>query len=445
MAWRYIGGASGAALGYIYGNVPGAARGASLGFSYGLAKDKFNENYQMARTKYPPTPGSSKRKRRGSYASSTSSYNPRKKGRNGRTKRTPFRSNVQQQKRKGNVTSNPSAVSFVSKPKRNIGSKYVKTTRLFKKKVQSALQPTKPHGTYKWINTYRAGPPESAVNYQTVYDFGTHFTPVEFADAIATLWHGATPIQQPTATTCAAQMANFHLLKFRSLKCYSTYEIKNMSQRTYTLKLYTCAPKSNRNDLTAYTDWANGMVVDAASTTNETNPLTNTPFTLHATPQILPTFNAKWSTEYKRVTLEPGETYVHTIDGGKYVDYDFAKMRDAVSSGTAITTHSVTKHSRSFFMTYHLDLVVTSAGDGGRIPSSGSGIGGLCIEEVRTYSMDLPDLIGFKFGASTAAGVSQTLTHRKHVYATKVWTTSSSGTVQDVLEDSPGAIINPVD
>ena len=289
----YIGGLAGGTLGYITSGTRGARKGANLGYNFAKAKymPPVKRKYSSATTagtrRRGWTPKMPLKKRK-----VTGGYNPR-----------PIHSY-------NGVGSNASAVAkagrkLVVKKKRR-----VKVSKTFKRKVQVALDDHL-YGKYTKIDYGHVTAPISEQN-QRVVNLSNFFSPIEILHATDILFNRATPLVSPTLANITWSANYIRKDWIVNSKC--EFLLKNSSQRTYTVILYECAPKSlptQRDTNSAFDDWDYGL--DLAQI-GGTNPQANGPETLFSVPQDSPQFNQYWRAKKTKIVLQPGQehTFFHS-------------------------------------------------------------------------------------------------------------------------------------
>lgn len=338
------------------------------------------------------------------------------------------------------VGSNPSFLRV--KRKRGVAMKKLgkmKVSREFKKKVRVAMDDNV-SGRYLKVQ-YAHFPPSGTLNTQQTPNFGAFFTPTYYANASSILFNGNTAgaVEFPAITD-----VNWNdpiSRKDHILNSYVSFEMKNMSQRTYTVKMYVCAPKTKIDSNDAYGDWQRGL---ESMNNYGTNPLNNTPQTLYADPRHVPQFNNLWKTEVTTCVLTPGETNTFFVQGPSDYTIDYTKMWQKNSSLLQLP-YPWAKFSRHIFFVYYPDILTTTLATPGRYPSTGTGGGGLAIEYKQLFKISCPVTAGFVYPASTAAGVNQSLDRIEPVKVIKIFSIAQSGTTQDVNEENPVSVFDPVD
>lgn len=427
--------AAGGALGFIHGNTRGARVGVRV------ARKLYNE--RMA-------PISNKRKRNTSWLSY---LNKRKRVRtvssDAGTKRRGVTAVVSKRSigRSGGgpYRTSGSNASFVgAKRGKKVSHKRhgrVIVSKKFKKRVRAALD-TELRGKYLKVTYHRVTPP--ANTRQSVLDFGMEFTPLDYLDASDVLFNRATAIENPTPGTITWQSPVIR--KDHILNSWASYECKNMSQRTYTVIMYNCKPKSNPNaeqSNDGVADWISGLFIAGG---NGTNPEGNTYETLYSDPRDSQLFNQFWKCEQTKIVLQPGQTHTFFVQGPNDMTLDYTKLYSKFIATPQAWFQGYGTFSRNVFFVCYPDLVGTSIATAGRFPSGGTATGGLVIEKKRKISMACPENAGFRYPAGTLAGVDQQLDNKLPTRIIKIFPQNfTPGVIQDVLEENPLTILDPVD
>lgn len=318
--------------------------------------------------------------------------------------------------------------------------KRVKVSRKFKKKVEEALN-NHLFGKYTKVRYARAAPPAS--NAQGVYDWGIFFRPIDFQDAADVLFNHNTPVEVPTSLD--NDWSNPLTRRDRVIKSFVDIEMKNASQRTYTVKMFNCAPKSNPTDQApndGNADWISGLVLLNG---NGANPQNNTNTTLYSDPRDSLLFNQFWKAEVTTVVLEPGESHTFMVEGPSQTYMDWTKMYAKNIAGIPSWMQAYAKWSRNVFFVYYDDLVESTLLTLGRYASGGTGPGGLIMEAKQVIEMEVPDTAGFVYPGTFPPGASQQLNNRVPARSIVVFGQAQSGAISDVLEENPVTMIDPTD
>lgn len=430
--YESLGALSGGTLGYIVAG----RRGLKYGSNYGRLKASEKFTNRMV-----PIPNARKRK------NSVSAGNKRRVSNVKKRKFTHKASIIKNRSTRSGVDGyrglggNPDAVY----KKRNRAVKQVrrstpKVSRQFKAKVTKALMGTV-YGEYTKSSVAKLGP-LAAADTQNTFNAGYVFQPIDFLDAADILFDQGVPIFTPTLAT--VKWTNSFARKDVVVDTFASYEMKNFSQRSYTIKMYNCAPKGViQNEITsdALDQWKQGL---SMANSNGCNPQNNTFNELFLDPRQNAEFNAHWSSEVTEIVLSPGATYTFRVPGPKGIEIDFTKLITLPVVGVAVIL-PYSKFTRSVFFVYYPDIVTTTLSGVGRYPSTGAGTGGLGYERKVMYKIRCPSDAGFKYPAAPPAGSSQQLNLRIPVRVNKYFGSGVAGQVQDVFEENPITQVDPID
>lgn len=441
-----VAGVSGAVLGYIHNNV----QGAYTGYQVGKKLSQLKANMGVAGKRQNPfeTPPSTVRGRRDSVASTVSMGRASSRARS----RSSVRSGVKRSvrftvaKKGGNWRSLKSDAAFVAKKQKGfkqVRHKRAKVSPAFRRKVNDAL-----HGTF--YGEYEKGIPArmpsiTANDSQQVFQDGLLFQPLDFFDAADVMFDGKAPADVPVLST--SKWTNGYIRKDYVVDSYATFEMKNFSQRTYTISMFNCAPKTKpQADLTVSMNpvlsWDLGLL---EAYNQGTNPTNNLKTQLFKDPRHDPTFNKYWKAEVSTIVLGPGQSHMFHVPGPKGIEIDYSKQFVIPATGIPSAIMPYDKWTRGVFFVYYLDLVETALLGVGRYVSGGVGPGGLGYEKRLTMKMRVPDDAGFKYPATHVAGASQQLNYRLPARIKTYFPNGIGGAISDVLEENPISVIDPVD
>lgn len=329
------------------------------------------------------------------------------------------------------------SVSFKKKPKVSVSKK-------FKLKVAKALEPKESHGRYLEIGYQNFDfEPLLYGNKQKVERIGINsgggyqqmFSPAMVLNAASVLFNGKAATES-TQYTIAAGAYNFGANSFdpRTTKLnvrnsYCSFVLRNNTPRTWIIQLYEVSPKLNMNvddEGDAYTQWINCMV-NESSTGTTTNPFainiaSATPNTLYATPLQNKMIQQKWNWERHEITLDPGQSYDHFIQGPSNVVYDYAKFWKQDGAGAADKFYDyVKKFTRQLIIVARLDLVQDNTVSQA-VGRQGNPLdkGRLLVEWKNYYNITCPEVAG---GVGVVGGGTASVTNqnRKDCYFHKNW------------------------
>jgi len=426
MLREVTGAVSGATLGYIHDNVRGAIKGGIAG--YNLSK---NTRKDMAPIK---------RKRADSIYAPTRRREPIKMGIVPGPRANSGGGGGSYRK----VGSNASAV--VTRTKKGVSAKKRKkviVSKKFERKVKKALEKEDLQGKYLKVTYARMAPPPSQTS-QSVLDFANVFAPVEYADAADVLFNDRTPVEVPIPANF--NWDNFAIRKDIVINSSMQLEMKNMSQRTYTMKIYVAQPRGTPTDIApndAVADWASGLVI---ATSLGTNPVSNSQTTLYGAPTDSPQFNQFWKVQCETVVLQPGQSHTYKLQGPNdfVIDYNKLIMKNVAAGTTWMIPYA--KFTRNVFVVGYCDLVTSTLAGSGRFPSTGAGVGGVVFEKRMFYRLKVPQSAGFQYPAGAfPPGTTQQLDQKLPTKVIQFFPLGAVGTTEDVIEENPLSVINPVD
>nr|WAE42712.1 MAG: capsid protein [Cressdnaviricota sp.] len=348
-----------------------------------------------------------------------------------------------------------------------------KITKKFKAKIYKALEMKAPTGYYQdtsygLINFTSLGVGEQVVNVLSdgMQD-GLWFNPMRILDAASILFNGKgagatgkwTPGQNapasPTNNTGGYSLPTGSFdpanIKIHCINSYVKYEFRNNSQRTVTMKLFECKPKSKQDYYAtgdALGQWSNTMQEERQSFSNITTHenVSDTPYNrLHVNPTISTSWKNNWSAGVTNVRLEPGQTYTYYLKGPQHYDYDFEKFW-ATAGGSNVLNYSFQdiqpKCTRSLFVISYPEVLPNNTNP----PSNAARYAGLTsfarvtYECTYGYVMSMPEQAGFSYGNATYAAAlnkPQPLGFRRHAYAVYNWAVAGTATTR-IDDEQPG-------
>lgn len=367
-------------------------------------------------------------------------------------------------------------VSFKKKKK-------VKVSRQFREKVNQALEPGRLHGTYIEIGNNLANDldfqPLAFGNKQVLYNLGQTcndqflFNPMRILDACSVLWNNKTASENAKyagAPTYTLPNGSFdpHTFNVKLVNSWAEFVIKNNSQRTWIIQLYTYSPKVNSQYFTngtqsngdAKAQWFNAMFDEAntpgTSTVNKpVNVSGATPNTLYAEPGMCRLLCTKWKFEKTDVVLAPGQTYDYRVQGPSNLQMDFQKYWNINAATGNQEFWDIQKScTRGVFFTARLDVTnggPTNAANGlaGRWADNVGNTGhGLKTEYRYYYKFDCAEQVaGSVFSSGVAANtpftLSSTNTQRRDCYYLKHWNEAGNTAFDRVEELTDTVIANP--
>ena len=438
---KYLAGLAGGTLGYISGNLPGAVIGAGLGYN------SFPKKKQM---------NSHGRKRRNSGTGDIRNYFRSAKSRKGSLPRIPAsvrrlipyeskkkwlaRSRRMLTRSKGGARHDDLGVvvsSKRSKGTRAKGTKRIKITSAFRKKVSQSLEGKKAIGNLTEIASMKFGNaiPDNlqSVGYFTDENVNGMFSPLRVLDAASVLFNRKALARIKTAATGVFPVT---YTKINVIKQWVQFTLSNQTQRTKTITIY----EANQKGVAAVPDhplqcWVNALTLDDidAPDADSAGPNLNAvvPSFLHAKPNQVKAFRKDYHVTSKTVLLEPGQVYNFSIQGDSGI-YDFNKYH----TGPTATLAENTNRTKWCFYTVHNDLIVTNAGVTGRFETTSTAIfRSIVCEYSYHYRIECPEQTGFKPGSTYASG-AQTLNLIKDAYACINYSAGAGGGVINRIDDN---------
>lgn len=330
----------------------------------------------------------------------------------------------------------------------NQKKKKLKVSDKFRKSVLQVTKPIGLRGVQTEVNTGFLLHPATFDNQQQHYYHlnigpgGQAFNPVHFQDAASVLFNSKTI----GGTKSIGQANNFNMttLKFFVKNSYVKTTFRNNSQRTITLKVTTCKPKSAAsfagND--PLSQWDAALVKDqtqGGGTIPGQNVTAVGRSFINLNPMMLPTFKHYWDQEETKFELQPGQSQSWFLQGPKDWEFDGNKY---YNGGTFV---DLQKFTRFVYCTTIMDLVGDITGVAGRLKDpvnvgdtfQGNGI---IYENTYHYDIKMPEQAGFVFplGPASPFGLSQALNQRKgFTYAFKNYSGAQAGAVNRVDDENP--------
>lgn len=393
-----------ATLGYITANVPGAVIG------YQVAK-KLSEN---SRNRMPPIPN---KKRKRTVSSSTVKRKSRKLA--SKLRRTPRTA----------VAVNAQAPKVIGRRRGAKKSPAVRVTRDFRQKVQKVLEKNLVEGKLIAINTQVIR--NSTDNGQTATYLGEHFSPNFILDAASVLWNKKT-WTEGNKLPYDANNFNWQTARVHVMNCYDQYTFRNNSRRTVTLKLFECKPKVKTNAFHPLEQWSNTLA--AENNPNESNIAGTTVNTLYNDPRNVKSWSQIWSPQVTTIVMEPGQTYVHKLQGPKNQMLDFAKF---VVNNAPQVFMDQQPFARYMLAISYVDLVTTTLSATGRyVDASGEAYDGIAFEIKRVYNLAMPEQAGLELPVTYSGGI-KSLGYRRYSFAIYNDSDAQTGFVRRIDDENP--------
>jgi len=317
--------------------------------------------------------------------------------------------------------------------KRNLAKK-VKVTKQLRAKIQKVVKGENPNGFYKEITGSAA---QCTLNSQTVHhpnqhltnaQPGWHFTPTQILDAASALWN--------TKTTSVNKLYNdannftFNTAKIFVKRQTYTCNMKNLSEHGYRITIVVAQPRKAVGD-NAVTTWA-AELADQATGTFRENPGGALVTTLYNRPGLCTGMRGQWKFETKDISLEPGQEYTYRYEGPGNYWMKFPEKLDAA------VRRELDSKTRNIFFIFHGDLNSTSAREIHRSANLTSGC--LLMENVHTYSLEMPEQAGFSVAA---AANPQELNLRRYAYRIANFTATPAQASVGMDEDNAVNVTNP--
>lgn len=357
------------------------------------------------------------------------------------------------------------SVSFTKKP-------VVKVTKSFKDKVEKSLEPKKITGIFEESAYKRITFPTIYFNKQILNRIGLdaatgdemYFNPMRVLDAASVLFNDKIGSRSKYSFNGAGvydtqtNSFNYQNTCVNVINSYAKATIKNNSKRTWIIQLYECSPKMDM-DFTdvgdANTQWRNAMIQELDSPVGTLEKKINlndaTPETLYMTPNKCKAFMQKWNVEKHDVTIEPGQTYDHFMQGPQNVEYDFAKFYKLQASNVDRRFYDIQKKfTRCLIFTARLDIVTLKYTPLFGSPTYGAGRGGdgydigssLNCEIKNYYKLSVPDKTGGTLSVPILGTTNFTNTQKRDCYFITNWddlvSVGTTVTVEQRIEENTG-------
>lgn len=331
--------------------------------------------------------------------------------------------------------------------------KKVKVSAKFKAKVTKALAPKTVSGSWDQLSYDMLRVINFPNNQQAVSGLGQTvandysdwaFDPEDILHAASVLWNGKADSQssrswanlsnlgvslnvagtnpgdiRQTAATGAFQLNNKITLK----KSWEIYKLKNVTQRTITMKIFLCAPKiqgsktrdgtflpsagnTSTSPVTTLPEIGNPGVVWSKELAKQTVSYINVADTtvnqLYNEPNDCPGFNKIFKTDVTTIVLEPGQVYDYYINGPSNFTIDYNSLFVSGSSADSPVYQGIQKWMRYPLFTAWLDLAADSTNCGRFSASSLQGAKlGLAIERRFKYYIEMPESVGANFSTGS--------------------------------------------
>lgn len=236
---------------------------------------------------------------------------------------------------------------------------------------------------------------------------------------------------------------------------YVHWRIKNISQRSYRIKIYHCVSKLKFQDVSPLTCLKNvaANILDDATNRASWIGLANgasgpTGLITHPMfePKKYPPFATAWKYDCTEINLKPGEEMVHTIQGPKNYNLDYTKLNP---DGTTEIGSFFKDTTKCCMVSVELDAAWMTDGafnDAGQwfnrtTPQAVNRLQNpISIEVDEIYKLSCPKNTGF-ISRALAAGTIQTLNLQsdRHVYVNFNSAPTAAQTYTTFNEEQPGS------
>lgn len=305
-----------------------------------------------------------------------------------------------------------------------------------------------------------------------------YFSPAKILNAASVLWNQkavnqdwsiptdnfslVTPLATATPQTGSSSFPQTGSLQIRVVNSYAKWRIKNINQRTVTMKIYHCVSKLKFQDVAPLTAMTNNPgLYDTPNPGATRNEITSGVIPLNGTipsnvvchpgfePKKLSQFNTCYKYDVTEIVLKPGEECIHTIQGPKNYTLDYSKLYPDGASEVGTFFKDTTK---CCMLSVELDAVFVGEGpneDAGqwafKDATAGSGnrlINPISIEVDEVYKLSCPKNAGF-IARALAAGSIQTLNLKSNRYMYNNFNSAynTAQTYSSFNEENPAAPI----
>jgi len=262
------------------------------------------------------------------------------------------------------------------------------------------------------------------------FDALTFFHPAKFMDAASVLWHNK-QIEEKGWTTQTGNIQNrittagaegnqnrVSNVSFQIVNSFVEFEIKNVSQRSMTLRILTCEPKHkilSQYPLSTIVTGVgedvveNGALYAVSSGVDPNNPLFNF--------RDSPYFAGQYKYDVMEVIVKGGETCKHSLQGPKNVEFNTAKFLVNTLNGEQYNM----KGTKNVIIQVLPDAQITTSGiPGNYMEYSGAPSNNykcpLIVTRIETIILKVPETAGF-IKNDNVDGDIQTLNQKRNVTA----------------------------
>ncbi|ASH99183.1 capsid protein [Chiunvirus melani] len=266
----------------------------------------------------------------------------------------------------GGATERTARVKRYGSKLKKIGRRRVKVSRKLRAKIIEVTDGNKIQGYYQ-DNRIDVLDPGALGGRQNVEIFpnrggaasGYMFNYDRVLHAASRLWNTKAAVQNPVYSDALNFSPNDTVINVE--KQWWTFELRNNSTRTATLKFCKMRMKRGCAQTLPYDTWVNGLAQMTTSGELVGGATINTMFTM-------PTLSTQFKTAYKleviKVVLEPGQSYTFNIEGPAMTYHG----QDFFDNGTY---RPVQKQDTLGFVIEHVDMVGTHATSEGAAGNAG--------------------------------------------------------------------------
>lgn len=296
--------------------------------------------------------------------------------------------------------------------------------------------------------------------WSTVGSLGCNFNVVNGGSGPGDIGNGNVP--HPSGVPMSVNGSG---LQFHVKKCWEKYVLRNVSQRTWTIDIYECAPKMVGVEQAIGTvdsggvgpfaplprvsypeiQWGQGLLDEQRNGVRVDGA---TPNLLYTRPTDVRFFNQMYKVEMVTIVLEPGQNYEYILRGPSDVNVDLAKLFRPTGN-VQDELFNIQKYSRIPMFVSHCDMELQNTGAGGLAGATAGRysavaanfVGSIAIERTQYASFDMPEQVGMQI-SSNAAGLGTTVTSlqnnlRRPAKYEVVYTQSGVGSAYRFDEENP--------
>jgi len=440
---EYVGGISGATLGYIHDN----SRGAYFGWNYGYNRGKLL-NYNLPKKKMTVIPRTFRKRtvaRAARILTPLRTPQPRVGRRMSMSSVRSRRSSNSSGSTSYNLTRvrHAGATNVIVKKRGVKRKKGVTVSKNLRAKIHKVMENDALKGRTQEITYNSLSFPALDSNKQTVVDLTSmntgllnpHFSRSKVMDAASVLWNEK--VQAETKTTVGDFDNN--KLKVKVVDCDVRYNIKNNTQRKIYMEMMDCYPKNQNITESPTSVWFQEATKNnLLQGPNQNNVL---PAELYTHPNMLHSFKDHYRVVTTRYELCPGGEASHIVKGPQNKVFDFTKFWHA---GTFRNLHS---DSCFTVVKYYTDLVGSEGGPHGRFNQGETGTQlkyRILFEVINRFTLEMPEQTGLIVPSGGAvANTVIPLGQRQWSYAMKTYGLTPTGSIVRIDDDAPGTVEFP--